>query len=305
MKFKPIWAMLLIVGSGWLAGCNVSPISSFGSAANGTESAPTADPKAKSGGLADTLLGEPGGVKPLVSLEGEFDNGKALRAIYGNYSETAKRAQWKPTKGELDKFNFYNDIKTLYSRSYFTKAFQQEGAERYFVITRTAPDKSDCEDCVPVLGGAVFTKSGEEWQLNHHSKAITRTGMHGTLSGGKLVKLGKDFYGVQFHWKALNLGVAEEGDMVIAETKAGLREVFSMVTAGNNKQYCEQNGLYEDDPACWAFNSKLDFVPNPNSNFYDIRITSNGTKQIEDNEVAPVRETKRLYFTESGYQPYR
>jgi hypothetical protein len=305
MKYKPVFVALL-AASGLLTGCNVSPISSFGSAANGSETASATDPKNKPGeSLTDAPLADSKAVKPLLSLEGTLDDAKALQAMYGNYNESSKRAQWKPTTGELDRFNFYSNIKTLYSRPYFSKAFQQEGAERYLVITRTAPDKSACEDCVPVLGGAIFQKAGEDWQLKTQTRALTRTGMHGTLSGGRLIKIGNDKYGVLFHWKASNLGVAEEGDLLIAETKAGLKEVFSMVTGGNNKQYCEQNGLYHDDPACWTYSSKLEFIPNANNSFYDIKITSNGNKQIEDNEVAPVRETKRFYFTESGYQPYR
>jgi hypothetical protein len=297
---------LLTAAATLLVGCNQSPFSSFGSAANGREAPAAAkDKRTREASPAESGLGEAKAVKPTVSLEGEFDNAKALRAIYGSYNTEQKRAQWRPAKGELDRFSFYNDIKTVYSRALFTKSFKQDENDRYFVITRTTPAKEDCEDCVPVIGGATFTKVGDEWRLDAQSKAITRTGMHGELSGGKLVKIGTDKYGVLFHWKATNLGVAEEGDLLIAEIKNGLKEVFSMLTGGNNKTDCHEKGLYEDDPSCWAYNSKLEFVPAGSARYYELKVSTQGTKQVEDNNVVPVRETKRFAFSENGYRPAR
>lgn len=306
MKNKLAFAIICLLGICSLAGCNATPISSFGEAANGRETAPASDPKSKDGGLIGSIFGtDERNPQPVVSLEGEFDSTKALRAIYGTYNTEQKRAQWKPTKEELNRFSFYNNIQTLYSRAYFIKSFQQSGFERYFVITRTAPSKSDCEDCVPVLGGAVFTKNGDEWELNSQSKLITRTGLHGELSGGRIVKIGAEKYGVMFHWKATSDGIAEEGDLLIAETKGGLKEVFSMVTGGDNKKHCEEVGAYADDPSCWSYRSKIDFVANANSSFYDLRVTSEGTKQVEESEILPIRETKRFVYSETGYRPLR
>lgn len=310
MKNKLTYATICLLAIWSLAGCNATPISSFGEAANGRSpspaTAPSTDPKTKTGGLLDAVVGaEEKTQPPTVSLEGEFDPAKALRAVYGTYNTEQKRAQWKPTKEELNRFSFYNNIQTLYSRAYFTKAFEQNGVDRYFVITRTAPSKSDCEDCVPVLGGAVFTRNGEEWELDAQSKMITRTGSHGELSNGRVVKLGPEKYGVMFHWKATSEGVTEEGDLLIAETKNGLKEVFSMVTGGDNKKHCQDIGAYADESPCWAYRSKLDFVPNANSSFYDLRVASEGTKQVEENNVIPVRETKRFVFSETGYRPTR
>lgn len=308
MKNKLAFATLCLLAIWPLAGCNASPVSSFGEASNGRETAPApaSDPKTKDSGLTGSIFGpDDKNPQPVVSLEGEFDSAKALRAVYGSYNAEQKRAQWKPTREELNRFSFYNNIQTLYSRAYFSKPFQQNGAERYFVITRTAPSKADCEDCVPVLGGAVFTKTGEEWELNAQSKLITRTGLHGVLSAGRMVKLGAEKYGVLFHWKSTNEGIAEEGDLLIAETKGGLKEVFSMITGGDNKKHCEEVGAYADDPTCWSYRSKLEFVANANSSFYDLRVTSEGTKQIEENEIMPVRETKRFVYAETGYRPTR
>lgn len=306
MKNKLAFAIVCLLAIWPLAGCNATPISSFGEAANGRAPVSASDPKTKNNGVLDSVFGtEEKAPPPIVSLEGEFDSAKALRAVYGTYNAEQKRAQWKPTKEELNRFSYYNNIQILYSRAYFTKSFQQNGLERYFVITRTAPSKSDCEDCVPVLGGAVFTKNGEEWELNAQSKLITRTGLHGELSNGRVVKIGAEKYGVMFHWKATNEGITEEGDLLIAETKNGLKEVFSMVTGGDNKKHCEAIGAYADDPACWSYRSKLDFVANANNSYYDLRVTSEGTKHVEENEILPVRETKRFVFAETGYRPIR
>ena len=300
MKYKLAFAMICLSVTSLLTGCNVS---SFGEAVGSRGSAAPANASARtSASPADAAASD---AQPGLSLAGEFDNGKALQAMYGSYNADLKRAQWKPTKGELDRFNFYNNIQTLYSKAYFTKQFQQNGTDRYFVITRTAPSKADCADCVPVLGGAVFTKVGEEWRLDSQSKALTRTGLHGELSGGRTIKLSADKTGVLFHWKAVNDGIAEEGDLLIAETSAGLKEVFSMVTGGNNRKQCEDTGRYEDDPSCWAYSSKLEFVTNPESKMADVRVTTTGNKPVENDEIVPIKETKRFVYSENAYRPVR
>lgn len=78
-----------------------------------------------------------------------------------------------------------------------------------------------------------------------------------------------------------------------------------MITGGDNKKHCEEVGAYADDPSCWSYRSKLEFVPNANSTFYDLRATSEGTKQVEENEILPIRETKRFVFAETGYRSSR
>ena len=307
MSHRFAFATLLIALAALLTGCNYSPISSFGSAANERGATAPKEKRPREATLAESKPRAGSFTKPTISLEGEFDNAKALRAIYGsaNYNAEQKRALWRPNKSELERFGFFSDIKTVASRVLFSKAFQQGDAKRYFVITRTAPTKEDCEDCVPFLGGAVFTKAGDEWQIDSQNRAITRTGMQGELSGGKMSKIGADKYGVLFNWKAAHAGVAEEGALLIAETKSGLKEVFSMVTGGNNKTYCNEKGLYEDDPSCWAYSSKLEFVPTASAGYYELKITTQGTKQAENNNVVAVRETRRLAFSENGYRPIR
>jgi hypothetical protein len=197
MNYKFVLVILLMATALLLTGCNASPISSFGSAANGREAPPEKEKRPREASLAESGSGDSKFGKPTISLEGEFDNAKALRAIYGsaNYNAEQKHALWRPSKTELERFSFYSDIKTVSSRVLFSKAFRQDETERYLVITRTAPTKEDCEDCVPFLGGAVFTKVGDEWQLDTQNKTITRTGLQGELSGGKVVKLAGRQYG--------------------------------------------------------------------------------------------------------------
>src|SRR5581483_11684031 len=92
-----------------LAGCNASPISSFGSAANGREAPPEREKRSREPMPAESKTGESKVGKPTISLEGEFDNAKALRAMYGsaNYNTEQKRALWRPSKAELERFGFF------------------------------------------------------------------------------------------------------------------------------------------------------------------------------------------------------
>ena len=305
---KKMIALTLLLSAFMLTGCGVSPMG-FGEATGGRAAGPDELNGAVKRSATDENNPAFGGIievtpTPKIIIQGEFDNGKALQQIYGNYNSEAKRSVWKPKQEELSKFRYYDDIKSLQSRAVFSKSFQQGDRNRVFVVTKTAPPRDECEDCVPVLGAALFTKVDDQWRLDEQAKAITRTGMNGELNGGKLVKIAANKYGVLFNWKHTSMGVTEEGALLLAETKNGLKEVFSMVTGSNNKAYCQENGLYEDDPNCWGFNSKLDIVSS-DEGFYDLKVTMQGTKQVDQNEVANVRETRRFVYSDIGYRQAR
>jgi hypothetical protein len=310
VDMKNTIALALLLSAVALTGCSVSPMG-FGEAANtrsagsedlsagGGRGAFPEDRNAAFGGISETN-NQPGAI-----IQGDFDNGKALKQMFGTYNAETKRSVWKPKKEELGKFNFYDNVTSLQSRAVFSKSFQQGDNDRVIVVTRTAPPRDECEDCVPVLGAAIYTKLGDEWHLDSQAKAISRTGQHGELSGGKLVKISPNKYGVLFSWKHSNMGVAEEGTMLLAETKSGLKEIFSMVTGSNNKAYCQENGLYENDPECWGFSSKVELVKSETSPYYDVKVTTQGTKQVDQGEVANVRETRRFAYSETGYRQLR
>ncbi len=306
---KKFIAMTGIFTSLLLTGCNVSPMG-FGEAASGkakneaefsdgsvrpanTESDPAF------GGVLETTG------TPKVIIQGEFDSGKALQRIFGNYNSETKRAVWKPSDADLGKFGSLGRGGNLQARVIFSKPFQVGEQNRIFVITKTTPSRNECEDCVPVIGAATFTKTeDDQWRLDQQAKAVTRTGMHGELNGGKLVKLAANQFGVLFNWKHTSLGITEEGAMLLAETKNGLKEVFSMVLGSNNKAYCQENGLYENDAECWGYSSKLEFLPN-DAGYADLRVISEGTRQVDLNEVANIRETKRFVYSDTGYRQAR
>jgi hypothetical protein len=303
---KKASAFVLFVSALALSGCNISPMG-FGEAVGGKTSGSTE--LAAGGTRVEESSPAFGGIEPTgtpkLIIQGEWDNGKALEKMYGTYNAEAKRSVWKPQKEELSKFNYYDSVTDLASRAIFSRQFKQGERERVFVVTKTAPARGACDDCVPVLGAAVFSKVDDEWKLDTQSKAITRTGQHGELSGGKLVKLGPNKYGALFNWKHTSLGVTEEGLLLLAETKTGLKEVFSMITGGNNKAYCQENGLYEDDPECWGYNSKVEFVPADDGGMYELQVVTNGTRAVDQGQVENVRLMRRLQYSDSGYRPLR
>ena len=303
---KKYIAVIGIFTSLLLTGCNVSPMG-FGEAASGKAKPADefTDGTARAANAENPAFGglEATGT-PKVIIQGEFDSGKALQTIFGNYNSETKRAVWKPSSEDLGKFGSLNRGGNLSARVIFSKPFQVGEQSRVFVITKTAPSRENCEDCVPVLGAATFTKVEDQWRLDAQSKAITRTGMHGELNGGKLVKISANQFGVLFNWRHTSMGITEEGAMLLAETKTGLKEVFSMILGSNNKVYCQENGLYENDAECWGYSSKLDFLPT-DSGYYDLKVSSTGTKQVDLNETSNVNETKRFVYSDSGYRQAR
>jgi hypothetical protein len=275
------------------AACNLSSLPGAGAGAGGNTFT-------GGGSFPDDTTQASGGT---IAGSGPLNTNQAMRKLYPTYDTELKRARWNPSQTELGKFNFYANIKTVNSTPVLTKQFQQGGAERAFVITKTLPPESECQDCVPVLGGALFSKTASGWKLDGQNRSITRTGATGQLSPGKLVKIGADKFAIQFHWTATNQGITEEGDLLIAEVQGELREIFSMITGGNNRRYCEDNNMYDDNPNCWSYRSTLEFPRDSGSAYYELRLSTIGDKPVDDNQIVNARDSRRFYFADGAYRP--
>lgn len=92
-------------------------------------------------------------------------------------------------------------VETVDIRVTLSEPFQQGGIEKYILITETAPPEPNytCHLYAPVIGGAIFSKVGNKWQLDVEQKYIKKMGIYGSAPKGKLIKIGPDKYGVLFH----------------------------------------------------------------------------------------------------------
>lgn len=241
------------------------------------------------------------------TIPGEFDKRKALALIYPNYDELeAGDIRWKPDGPEQDKLKemLSEEVETVDIHVTLAEPFQQGGIDRYILITETVPSELDytCHACAPVIGGAIFSKVGNKWQLDVEHKYITKMGSYGRAPEGKLVKIGSDKHGVLFREFDMHGGVGEvEYAVLISEVERSLKEVISTSTNFLSQRNCVEVEVLE---TCYSYNSKLEFVPGSNPSYFDLRVATSGTKPAKDNRIVHFKEV-RIYSYDKPTQQYR
>jgi serine/threonine protein kinase len=247
---------------------------------------------------------KPADVPTRKSFTGEFDSGKALELIYGSYDSQKKYSKWRITKEDIESLPSADRSTgiqpgTVYAAAKFSKSFTQAGLQRFFVITETVPAHYDCHACAPIIGGATFSKQGDAWQLDTLTKEVSTMGSWGSAPEGKLIKIGPERYGVVFQPGYTGQGITSESAVVIAETTGDVREVLIV------DEYSADNGgtCGEGLATCYSFSSKLEFVAGSNSEFYDARVTTTGTKEDKDGNVRRANSVKKYTFANGKYAP--
>lgn len=250
------------------------------------------------------ILTKPADVPTKKYFTGDFNVGKALELIYGSYDYQKKYVKWKLTAEEIQKSPLAGEASglgpgTVYTAPNFFQSFTQGGSQRYLLITETVPARYDCHACAPIIGGAVFSQVGNNWQVEAENKMISIMGSFGSAPKGKLIQIGPDRHGARFQAGGMGQGITNEAVVVIADVGESLREVLTVDEFGGDNSGACGEGL----ATCYSFSSKLEFVPGANSAYYDARVTTTGTKEDKDGAVRRANAVKKYTFTDGKYVP--
>lgn len=269
--------------------------------ANQSQATPTPGP-----GPSQAATPTPAEVSNKKNFTGEFNVGKALELVYGSYDYQKKYAKWRLTEedlknGGIDKESTGIRPGTVYTAANLVQAFNQSGVQRYFIITETVPAQYDCHACGPLVGGAVFTQQGDRWQLDSESRLVRPMGGFGTAPKGKLTKIGPDRYGVVFHDGGTGQGYTHEAVSLLAEVGERISEVLSVNPyGGDNEGTCG-----EDLQPCWKFSSRMDFESGSNPDYFDIKVTTTGTKTDDNGNIGRANAVKKYTFVNGKYTTAR
>lgn len=255
---------------------------------------------------------------PKRMILGDFDSGKALELIYGNFDPKKKYAKWIVTKEEAENLQKLGSgiSGTVFTSSASAQKYQytEGGIQKLLFITATAPPRFDCHACAPLVGGGLFSKTNDGWQLDSETKYITTMGSYGSIPTGKLVPIGPDRQGIVFHQGYLAQGIQGEGVVIIGYTNATLRELISINEYGGNNEGAgcrDTSGGSGDSGAgsdtsefsmpCYSYSSKIDFKAGANPDYYDLVVVTTGTRLGDDDKIHRANATKRYTFTPDGY----
>jgi serine/threonine protein kinase len=295
----PVVVVLLAIGILVVLGVGSILIIPWVSRRNAMQNQQAATPSSAAAQSPDTKLPD---FPTKKYFTGSFDVGKALELIYGSYDSQKKYVKWGLTADDLKNSPLAAETGgfgpgTVYTASNFLKSYTQGGRQRYLLITETVPAKYDCHACAPIIGGAVFSQVGDNWQLETDTKIISTMGSWGGAPEGKLVKIGPDRYGVLYQPGYTGQGITSEIAVMIAETADKLAEVLDV------KDYSGDNGgtCGEGLATCYSFTSKLEFIPGANADYYDAKITTTGTKEDDNGVIRSANAVKKYTFADGKY----
>jgi hypothetical protein len=124
----------------------------------------------------------------------------------------------------------------------FDAPYSEEGIQKHIVITATMPPGGhSCHACAPLIGGAVFRQSGEQWVVEAVNKYIAVTGKYGetdreTIS---LAKIGPSSYGVLFQGDDVHQGDVSNYVSLIVLDGPSLVEALMFFVEGPTEASCE------------------------------------------------------------------
>jgi serine/threonine protein kinase len=299
--------VLLIFGSAILAPALIWRFKRANNANGTTASNPSADNQT-------VARVDPTPVVPAKpSFSGDFNAGKALELIYGNYDVKKKYAKWKLTAADVKKLGLnssFSFVGNVYTSALVAQGYVQNGEQKYVVITQTVPPRYDCHACGPIVGGATFSKPGNDWQLDTDTRYVTTMGGFGNAPKGKLTKIGPERYGVVFYDGSTGQGTTEEAMILIADVDGALRELITVSEFSGDNSGADCGGPRDPTNAdassifggpCYRYSSKPEFEPGANPEYFDLKVTTIGTKLDNADKPRRVNAVKKYSFNQGKY----
>jgi len=148
------------------------------------------------------------------------------------------------------------------------KDFKQNQQNKRMVIQ--AKSTGDGHVSGATLRGAVLVKQGMTWQVESATADLGELGSWGQPPEAQLIKIGPDQYGVFFKSNGTGQGVSTENTSLVTAVGTKLKEVFSLETSENNGGVCESAD-------CYDYETKLEFVPGRNPDYFDINAVTKGS----------------------------
>ena len=207
-----------------------------------------------------------------------FDVRDALELVYGKLETKGDASLWTPTEAEWVGGGGASDLSPVDVSVLAAPAFGQDGAERRFLLVQLVPETEggfNCHACAPGIGAATFTKTAEGWRLDARSPHVADLGSSGAAPELELVQVGPQRYGVVFHWVYVGQGETYAGETFLLESGAKVIRALDLDVFYDNAGACGPED--EGYRPCVELRSMLEFVPGKNEEYFDLKVTADGT----------------------------
>lgn len=240
--------------------------------------------------------------KPAAALKipPGFDLAAGMTALYGNYNPASRSsAVVAPhgSSGPTEKENV---------RVFFLQAFRDSEGDEVLLATFAVPaaGRFKCRDCRPLIGAALFKRTGEAlsktgasgWTVEVSRPPDFAFGGWGEPPHAEIFQFGPHQFGIELEVTASAQGEKATEINLLAPWAGSFTNVFQTDTEENNLSDCPPNG-----PApCHASSSLLKFVPGDNPDYYDLLVETFGTR-LTNGAIEDISYTKHLRFADGRY----
>ncbi len=238
--------------------------------------------------LLGVLLPVGAGGEVAKSLDGEISGLRVLKLLYGELSDDNGKARepavWRNVKVP-DELKDFSDETTADVYVAFEAAYSEDGTQKYIVITQARPSGSDfgCHACAPLIGGAIFAKTGNRWVLEVETKYIDLIGKYGLAEPMELVEIGPQKHGILVRADDMNQGYESRFVVLIGSLDGELGGLFVDGFEGPGEGACP------DGESKTGQGIDIAFIDNPKSRFRDIRVM----KRMNTGECGRVKSVTR------------
>ena len=224
-----------------------------------------------------------------------------LSLLYGPETEIQKSPDGKTdyiieqlSEIEKEQFHYASQVNTqiIYKRSGW-----EHDPHQWIVFTKTGPPDCCDRSFLPVLGSAILTWKDGAWQVVLYQKLITPLYAFDLIPKGEFVEIGLQKSGFRLQDRASQNSGTQTWDLVIAKVDGHLKPVAKIETLANNETQCPP---FADKEPCWEYISEYKFVTVDQPGFYEILVTTSGTR-LENDTLVSFTETKTYSFDKGEY----
>jgi hypothetical protein len=217
---------------------------------------------------------------------------KAMKLLYGSYNSVTKRATVEFHRAELMEGTF-DDNELVFATPFFQQAYTEGDKEKFIILTGATPENHDCHACSPLVGAAIFARSGSGWKVQVAQRSIGRYFSWGKTGDPKMEKIGGNRQAVAFEWGDGNQGFFGGNFYFLAEIDYSIREVARFESFEDNSgaigsligkgEYINIRGKYE-------------LIPRLGAEFFDIKVIYKGRKGTGKGRAAVIKPYAKVVW---------
>jgi len=240
----------------------------------------------------------------LRSFVGQFEIGKAMVLVFGNYSPESKTSSWD----DLAEYGQQLSAKSGTVSVILDAPVQEAGITKHIVFTSTVPMGTpfSCHACSPLISGFVFVNKVGKWSVENDQRDLSLGAEWGQPPQARIIRLGPDRFGVISSRSGGGQGYTSAADTILLPSNGGFSSL-SIPTEADNSGACGGMSVFTPASPCYSSRASYEFQPGTNPELFDVKVINSGTKLVDgksfENDAITVYSFSKDKYLPKSAQP--